>query len=304
MRISNQMLNQTLAGNIQDNKSAVFEQTQRISSQKRILSASDDPAAWARAARLTESRNRLEQYERNASLLEAQLTSIDLGLKGLGDILQSASEIAVQGSDSSLSLQDRDALATRLDGLLESLLSTANSKYDGKYQFGGTQTDVPPFEATRNADGTIAAVAYVGANTTAMATIADGDSLPTQLVGGDPNNGVLMSSSSDPFSALVEMRDRLRNGENLADTALQEQVDNAYERVIVGRVSIGAYLEHIDFVAEVRTNQTGQIMSDLSDTEGLDLTQAATALSEKQTAYQAALAIATQTMRTSLIDYL
>lgn len=304
MRVSNQMMNQLMSGNIRDDQSAVYSKSQQISSGKRFQFASEDPTAWSRAAHLHGEQGRLAQYEQNAGLLENQLTSIDQSLDSIGNILQSASEIAVRGSDGTLGQSDQATLAEQVDQLLEELVSQANGKYNGHYQFGGVKTDVEPFTVTRNADGKIDSVSYVGADSASKVGIADDDALPGQVVGGDSNNGLLLSDSNDAFSALIKMRDQLMAGNNLANTSLQSQVDNAFERVIVGRAGIGAYLEHISFVGDIRSNQTEQVKNDLSATEGIDTAQAATELSQKQTAYQAALAMASQTMRKSLLDYL
>ena len=304
MRISNQMQNQMLSSNIRDSQSAVYEQTERVASGQRIQRASDDASAWGQVTRLQVQQERLDQFERNSDYLQSQLESIDSSLSSLGDILQSASEIAVDASDATLNDSDREALATQLDELIESLVDAANSSYNGQYLFGGMASAEAPFSVTRNAAGQIDSVEYVGADTAAQINIADGDSLPSQLVGGDPENGLLLSDSNDAFSAMIEMRDRLLAGENLAETDLQDQVDDAFERVIVGRASIGAYLEHISFVGDVRTNQTEQITTDISTLADVDLAQAATELSEKETAYQAALAMTSQTLRSSLLDYI
>ncbi|MBN2164476.1 MAG: flagellar hook-associated protein FlgL [Pontiellaceae bacterium] len=304
MRISNQMQNQMLSDNISRSQSAVYEQTERISSGKRLQRASDDATGWARAAELTSLQERLEQFERNSDYLQSQLESVDQTLSTISDILQNASEIAVTASDATLNESDRVAMANEVDQFLEALVLNANNSYGSQYQFGGVANTAPPFEVTRNANGQIDSVTYVGAAISAQINIADGDALPGQMVGGDADNGVLLSDSSDAFAALIEMRDRLANGENLAETNVQNQVDNAFERVIVGRASIGAYLEHISFVDEVRTSQVEQVMTDIATIEDIDLAQAATELSEKQSAYEAALAMTSKTLRTSLLDYL
>jgi flagellar hook-associated protein 3 FlgL len=304
MRISNQMQNNMLANNIRKDQAAVYKTTEQMAAGVKFQKASDDPQAWARATELRRSQDQLAQYDRNSALLESQLGFIDQSLSAVSDILQSASEVAVRASDSTLSTSDRTMLSEQVNQLLEEMVSQANSEYNGQYLFGGVRSDVEPFSVTRNADGKIDSVTYEGASNTSNISIAEEDTLPGQVVGGDPNNGVLMSDSSDAFAVLIEMRDHLKTGESLVDTSIQDQVDTAFERVIVGRAVMGAYLEHISFVSEIRLNQTVQVAEDLSSTEGVDLAQAATELSEKQTAYQAALSMASQNMRKSLLDYL
>ncbi len=152
----------------------------------------------------------------------------------------------------------------------------------------------------RDDDGRIASVSYAGGASSAGLEIAEGDVLPSQFVG----DGILGSNSSDAFSGLIEMRDRLLAGENLADTSLQGRVDAALENVIVARAMIGAYQEHLTFVGEIRGNHEVVLMEGLSAAEGIDVAKAISVLAEKQLAYQAALAMATQTSKMSLLNYL
>jgi flagellar hook-associated protein 3 FlgL len=299
------MSSQMLSNNILDNQSAVYRKEQQIASGNRIEKASDDPVAWARLSQLKDQQDGLAQYERNALSLESRLLSTDQMLDSIGSLLQNASELAVQASDGTLNQTDREVLAGQVDALLEQLVSRANSPSDGGgYQLGGVQSESEPFSVTRNADGLIDSVAYDGGNASAMVEVAAGDALPNQLVGGGASNGVLISSSSDAFAPLIEMRDRLLAGENLAETTLQTQVDAAAEKVIVGRASVGAYLEHLSFVDEIRGSQEVSLKENISALEGIDIAQAVSELTEKQTAYQAALAMATKTVNMSLLNYI
>ncbi|QBG47415.1 flagellar hook-associated protein 3 [Verrucomicrobia bacterium S94] len=305
MRISNQMSNRMLSNNILESQSAVYRKEQQIASGNRIEKASDDPVAWARLSQLKDLQDGLTQYERNAELVESRLLSVDQMLDSIGSLLQNASELAVQASDGTLNQSDREILAGQVDELLEQLVSRANHPSDGGgYLFGGVQSESEPFTVTRNADGRIDSVTYEGGGISAMVEVAAGDALPNQLVGGGADNGVLISDSSDAFAPLIEMRDALLAGENPAGTTLQTRIDEAAEQVIVGRASVGAYLEHLSFVNEIRSNQEVSLMENISDIADVDLAQAVSELTEKQTAYQAALAMATKTVDLSLLNYI
>ncbi|MCZ7626147.1 MAG: hypothetical protein M5R38_10425 [Candidatus Methylomirabilis sp.] len=60
--------------------------------------------------------------------------------------------------DGTLTLSDRQNLATQVNQKLERLLSDGNARsIDGRL-FGGTQTTVAPFTATRDVNGDITAV--------------------------------------------------------------------------------------------------------------------------------------------------
>lgn len=303
MRVSNQMMNHMLSSNIQDNQSAVYQKEQQIASGKKITLASEDPALWARATRLHNEKAELEQYARNSGVVGAQLEALDQSLVDISSSLKNVSEMAIQGADGTLSANDRLTLSKQMGAMLEQLVSQANQEYNGKYQFGGVQSDAPPFEVTRNADGQIDSVTYVGAEATTQVEIAEGDALSGQLAGAGVR-GVIMSDSTDPFAPIIQMRDRLAAGENLAGSGLQTQVDSALEHVIVSRGSIGAQLEHVKFVSDIRMDRDVMLNQSISDTEDVDIAEAVTELSAKQTAYEAALAMASKTINLSLLNYI
>lgn len=303
MRVSNQMLSQMLTNNILDNQTSVYSKEQQIASGKRIQRASDDPTAWARATRLHGQQEMLDQYARNSSMLTSQIASAENTLASVSSILQNASEIAVQAADGTLNAEDRKVLAEQANQLLEQLLSQSNSKFNGLYLFGGVRSDAPPFVATRDVNGLITAVDYEGASSASMVDVAAGDSVPRQFVGGG-NNGILFTPSANIFSGLYEMRNLLLAGESLAGTSVQDSVDVSLEKVVVSRAAIGAYQEHLILVDEVRENQESVLREGISAVEDIDIAQAVSELSEKQMAYQAALAMATQTIKLSLLNYL
>jgi flagellar hook-associated protein 3 FlgL len=305
MRISNQMQNQMLSSSIQENQSAVYSQEQQIASGKRINRASDDPTAWAQAARLRQQQNELAGYSKNAEAVESHLESIDQALDSIGNILQGASELAVRGSDGTLGDSDRNILARQVDQLLEELVNLANSKYNGQYQFSGVQSQVEPFTVTRNAAGQIDAVSYVGGDFSTMVEIAPGDALPKQLIGGGTGeNGILISNTGDAFTALVNIREQLLAGQNLAESGLQNDVNASLERVLVSRASVGAFLEHASLVSELHSSRDLALSENISGLEDIDVAEAVTELSAKQTAYEAALAMASKTLNMSLLNYL
>lgn len=304
MRVSNQMTNQMLLKGIMDNQSAVYLKEQQISSGKSIQSASDDPAAWNRIHQLNQDLERLDQYTENSELISFRLEMADQSLSSIGDILQAASELAVQASDGTLNDTDREVLAVQADALLEQLLTLSNAPSDDGYQFGGVLSANEPFAVTRDANDRIDSVSYVGGTFSASLEIAEGDALSGRLVGGDADSGVLISDAADAFAPIIQMRDQLLAGENLSDSGIQEQIDAAFERSLVGRASIGAHLEHLDFIDGLRLEQEQLLTQNLSDLEDIDIAEAVTELSEKQVAYEAALAMTSKTMNISLLNYL
>jgi flagellar hook-associated protein 3 FlgL len=304
VRVTNQMVHKMLSGYISSNHSAAYKTEEQVASGKRMQKASDDPNAWARVERLKMEKARSDQFVQHSLVLTGNIRSIDQALSSVGDVLKGASELAILASDGSRSREDRQAMAQQVDQMLEQLVQQGNSTFDGKALFGGMQTEVTPFVVSRNADGRIDGVAYEGSEAASRLEIAEGDAVPMHFVGDDPDRGVFVSSKADSFAALIELRDLLEAGENIAGTGVQGRVDAAFEQSLMARAAAGGHLERIKFADTSRDAQERRLLETIDDLEGLDVAEAVTELSAKQTAYQAALAVSSQTMNMSLLKYI
>lgn len=304
MRITNQMTNRMLTGYVLKNQSATYQKQEEISSGMSMQRASDDPLAWAKASQLHQRESSFSLYASNSILMEGRLTALEQGLVTAGDILQSASELSVSASDGTLSTSDKAVMAEQADQLLEHFVANANAQYNGVNLFGGTQTSESPYEITRDADGAITAISYSGSTSSATVAISDGVNVPAQLVGSDAQSGIFVSDEVDAFSALIDLRDALKAGENLAESDIQSRVDAAFERNLIGRATIGAHMEQLTFSSSLRSEQESHLEEQLADIEGIDIAKAVSEMSAKQTAYEAALSISAQSLNLNIMKYL
>ena len=80
---------------------------ERLSTGKRINTASDDAAGMAIAARLTSQINGLNQAVKNANSAIALTQTIDGALDEVTDMLQRARELSVQSASDTLSSRNR-----------------------------------------------------------------------------------------------------------------------------------------------------------------------------------------------------
>lgn len=147
MRIStNQIFDQSLAAML--NQQASLAQTQnQISTGKKIINPSDDPAGSVQALNLQRELSVTEQYAANATAATNKLQSEESVLKSAADILQRVRELAVQGLNDSNTLEDRKAIAVEINQLNEQLFSLANTRdSNGDYLFSGFASNTQPYE--------------------------------------------------------------------------------------------------------------------------------------------------------------
>jgi flagellar hook-associated protein 3 FlgL len=152
MRVStSQIFDQGLTAML--NKQTEVSQAQlQVSTGKKILNPSDDPAASVQMLNLQREFSLTEQYLDNATKAENKQVIEEGALISATDILQRIREIAVQALSDTNGPDERKALAKEVSQLNEQLLSLSNSKdSSGDYLFSGFQTNTPPYETINGA---------------------------------------------------------------------------------------------------------------------------------------------------------
>lgn len=216
MRISTALMHsQNLQGLLQRQQGLARTQQEMISGSK-LLSAADDPAAFANAQRLDHAVAALEQYERNSGVVGHRLRLQEQSLDDAGDVLIRARELAIQANSGALSDPDRAAIAAELRSLREGMLGIANRDDGaGRRLFAGTRDGVVPFVDTGDA------VSYAGndghndIDIAADLAVADADpgsdifmrvrtgdgEIRGRAGAGNTGNGVLQSSGVTDYAA-------------------------------------------------------------------------------------------------------
>jgi flagellar hook-associated protein 3 FlgL len=149
MRISTNTMYEMGSSRLSDLSSALVKTQQQLSTQRRVLTPSDDPIASAQALVVTQSLGMAEQYSTNRLYARNALSEEETALATVTSILQDAKTLVVTAGNGALSDSDRKSLAIELSARIEDLLGVANSKDGGgNYMFGGYQTAAQPFTAT------------------------------------------------------------------------------------------------------------------------------------------------------------
>lgn len=189
----------------------------RLASGQVLLRPSDNPGAASQAIIYQSALSDMNQYDTARIYAQNSLGHEDNILGSISNLLtKNLSEKIVQAGNDTYSDADRDALATELEGIRDNLLDLGNSKdSNGRYIFGGYQTDKPPFDENGN---------YLGGNT-----------VMTQMV-GDSTNMQVGHLGSDVFTCQVKQDDGSYQTYNLFKslddtiTALREPITDDASR--------------------------------------------------------------------------
>ena len=146
MRISSANAYDNTIETLQRRQTDLSDLQTRLTSGKRVLKASDDPAAAARAERALAAEMRSDTSQRSVEASKVIVSQTESALGDAGELLQQIRETLVASGNASYTDRERSQLAASLKGMRQQLLAVANrSDGAGSYLFGGQGSSQPPF---------------------------------------------------------------------------------------------------------------------------------------------------------------
>ncbi len=100
---------------------------------------------------------RLSVYQSNVADAESIFTEVESAISTINDLQGNAGTQIQQGQTGTYSAEDRQTIAATLRSYQQQVLSAANSKFSGKYLFGGTNVSETPFTVATAATSFITA---------------------------------------------------------------------------------------------------------------------------------------------------
>src|SRR5512145_376488 len=119
--------------------------SEQLSSGSRLTRLGEDPTASALVVNLQASIDRNSAYIAQAKSAASFLASSETALSSLNDAATRLLEIGEQGLSDTTTASGRGSIAEEVDGILDNVLSLANTQAQGKYLFAGTRTTTVPF---------------------------------------------------------------------------------------------------------------------------------------------------------------
>ncbi len=154
MKISTgQLFNQSVR-DIQDSQSQLSNTREKLATGKSFIRASDDTAKLSTVDTLERYINKSKGYEKTLNVLSDRYKLEESVLSSGADILVRLKDLAIQGSNNTLSAMDRDILASEVSSLRDELISIANTRdVEGNSIFAGGRTESIAF--LKNVDSSV-----------------------------------------------------------------------------------------------------------------------------------------------------
>lgn len=270
----------------------------QVSTGQRVFNPGDDPAAVGRILANEMEQRALHQYRRNSNTALEVSSATFGGLKELKKVSDRAGELATLGSGAT-SADAMQAYASEINQLIEHAVSLGNTRFRNDYLFAGTAVDTAPMNFTRDAtSGRITGVSYSGNLVQTEIPVAEGATLAPGSDGAT-NQGIVAF-----INTLVALREALDSGDATAVSATRSNLDGSEDMFVSSLSQHGAVQMRIEVSQTQQQSRLDELSRLVSADADADLPATVVKLSQAATAYEAALASASDILQMSLMDYI
>jgi flagellar hook-associated protein 3 FlgL len=294
IRINPDLYSTVLAGLEQDRQQE-DQAISELSTGRKVNQPSDNPAAVAGLIVNNAQASAVSTYLSNISSLQGTLQVADSTLNSVVTNLSQAISLGVEGANSTMNQNDRDAIAQEVNGIQQQILSYANESFQGNYLFAGTAVKTMPFVADPSSPS---GVSYVGNTGVDNVEIGEGQAVPANL----PGSQLFTTPGSDVFQALADLSSALQSGSNIP--AAQAEVENAFAQVNTQRAFYGTTLSRLNTASSFLNEESLQLSQEENNLVGVDMATAASQLTQAETALDATMAAGGKISQYSLLDFL
>ena len=246
---NSQFLQRSIAHQVKE----ISEASERLSSGKRVNSASDDPGSIGIISRLNAQVGSISKALLNGGQAQILAQTADSGLKVINNLLSRVRELAVQGSSSTLTDADRTTLQVEVDAYLAEIDAiTLATKFNNIKLLDGSTTKVS-FNIGEDK------------NSNLDITLVDSDSTSLGL---SATSGVKDFTSgrvtSFNYSTNLAVNDILINGQNALATTLSTDLTSGNNTATALATAINANTGTHGAVATAFNKLTSSAVSSLS----------------------------------------
>jgi len=253
-----------------------------ISSGKRLQTASDDPAAWARVAVIKRVESNQQTWLTNVDTASAVADQVSSVFDGLQNSFTRAGELMVDANNATKTPSDRQAIATELLGIADDIDAAATT-VDSR--------GLPLFPADTPLPIPISRVLQISATDT-KANVFDNVTTTAGVVS-------LSQILRDAAAAITNPDDALRATDSAASNdAVQAAITHI--TALVGQHGVRA--GRIDDIKEQLQTNASSLEEERGDLEGTDITGTVAKLQANLLSLQAAQAIFARINQSTLFD--
>jgi flagellar hook-associated protein 3 FlgL len=297
LRVTHQVIKNTVIRNVNRNLSNMSRYQDMLSSGKTINKPSDDPVKIARVMGYNTALDKNEQYQKNIDTARSWVDTTEDALHGITEILQRARELAVSGASDTVPPEGRSAIAMEVDELINVLVQIGNSTFENRSIFSGYQTTTTPFKRTGDPLEP-AGVSYFGDQGSITWEVAPGVTIRGNITGDD------LLINSNVLQEMDNLVQALKNNDATTADATINTLQQATDYVLDKRAALGAIRNGLDLSQDNFNSQKINFSRLRSALQDIDFAETMMNFSVMDSLYKASLSTGARIMQPSLLDFL
>ena len=281
---------------LQQSQQTLNEALQQVSTGLSVNQPSDNPTAAAAMVENTIETGDVDEYTQNVSTSLSTVKEASSVLSTVVSSLTSAQSAGIEGANGTSSAATMKIIANQVQGILDSVITDANTTVGGAYLFSGTSTSTPYTADPTSPTG----YTYNGNNQTSSVAIGDQTNVAINL----PGSQVFSNSSNSVIGSLSSLVSALNSGNSSAVETATTAVGSAIGFVGQQQVFYSNAESQLSSQETFLQQDTVTLTTQESNLIGVNEATAATDLTQAETDNSAALAAVAKVLPNNLLNYL
>ena len=306
MKISTSQLYNSAITQMNRQQSNVAEMQAKLASGKSLVKPSDDAEKATLIQRLNSAMQRQDIYELTLERADNRIRMEETALTSAQNMLQRIRELAVQGSNGTLSESDRLIVAQEVNSLRDAIFSLANTEDEsGNFIFSGTAVEAPAF--SKDTDGLIA---YEGDQNQISVDISEYRKVSINRPGDAVFSSVSRTNDDGDqemvsfFAVISDFINALESGSESDLSQGLTEVSVLADEMALSLADVGSRMNTVDSQRDILSEAKLRYQELLSNAEDLDYATAVTKLSAQVLSLEAAQASFAKISQLNLFNYL
>jgi flagellar hook-associated protein 3 FlgL len=307
VRITNNMMINTLKRDLFNNMYGLDKWQRQLSTGRKINLPSDDPAGLVKSLRLRTSITQGEQYISNIGDAINFMETTDGALNNINQILQRVRELSVKAANGTNDTDAHKAIAVEIRELNDQLKMIANTTYGTKHVFAGKNVTEQPCQGDE----------WKGNDEDIELEIGIGVTMPINLTNqsmnyfffneandSDSTSSADLTKSHGIFTMIDNLANSIEAGKTDEVSNSLDTIDAKINDLLFARSTIGAKVNRLELqrnrLESTQTSYTGL----LGEVEDADIAEVIMNLKMQENVYKASLAAGARIIQPSLADFL
>lgn len=293
MRVTNRMSFDQAQAQMMAARDRAMQAQQQVTTGMRVDHPGDDPAAAGVMVSQSIAIQRLDTIDKTTSSAQGEVQTADGVLQNVSTLLARAQQLAVQLGNDTYSAAERSAGSQEINSISSQIVQLMNTQVAGRYIFGGTKDNAPPYDASGN---------YQGDTGVRQIEIAPGLLQPSSIRSDVAMKGV--GGGVDVFGALAAVSTALASNDGAGVRSAIGGLDQSTDQVASALTSTGGILSAFDSAQQIGSVAKDSAQKVLSAQSEADIFEATSNLTLAQQSLQASLAVTAQSFGVTLLNYL